>query len=139
MLMCRTVVVVPRGAAVHSRTPPSRVDEAPAHPRQVDHDTALGDSLAGDVVPAPSNRDLQTLGSGETHRVGDIGGVDASGDERRPLVDEAIVDGPRLAVTAIIRPDDLTGELRTERIDSLARQHQTHRSSSAFARPPSAR
>ena len=105
VLVGRPVVVVPRRTALHARPPPGRVDVAASHRRQIDHHAALGDGLAGDVVPAPASRDLEPVGTGEAHRVRDVGRVGAPGDQRRPLVDETVVDGPRLVVAGIIGPE----------------------------------
>jgi hypothetical protein len=116
MLLSRSVVVVPRGAALDARPTLGWVNITAAHVRQIDHHAAFGDGLSGNVVPSTSSRDLESRSPGEAHRISDIGGIDAPGDERWALVDETVVNGAHLVVAGIVGPDDLSGELLTERV-----------------------
>src|SRR5205823_6639627 len=78
-----------------------RVDLDGAHRRQVDHQAALGDGLAGDVVAAAPDRHLAAGLPPETDGVDDVGRRGAAGDDRGVLVDHAVVDATGVVVTGV--------------------------------------
>ena len=92
----------------------NRIHVDPFHPRQVDHQPAVGDRLAGDVVPAAPDRDLERLVAAEVDGVDDVRRVQATRDQARALVDEAVVDAPCVVVSRIVRREDLAGEHGSE-------------------------
>jgi hypothetical protein len=73
-------------------------------------------ALPATLCPPAASGDFETLGTGKAHGIGNIGRVDAPGDERWTLVDQAVVNGPHLVVAGILGPYDLSGELLTERV-----------------------
>jgi hypothetical protein len=58
-------------------------------------------------MAAAADGDLEAFVVGELDCGHDVGGVQAAGDGRRALVDEAVVDSPNLVVAGIVRSDDL--------------------------------
>ena len=102
----RPVVLVPRDPALGPGPPAARIDVDPTHQRQVDHQPAVGDRPAGDVVAAAADRDLQAAVAPEVHRVPHVGDVVAAGDQPGSLVDQPVVHRPRLVVAGVIRTDE---------------------------------
>jgi hypothetical protein len=96
---------------------PDWIDVDALHRRQVDHQSFVGDGLSGDVVAASAYGDLQSLLAAEVDRVDHVCGAKAAGDQGGSLVDEAVVDAPRLVVVGGAGTEDLAGELRRERLD----------------------
>ena len=78
------VEVRPRGAALRDGEPSLGIDFDGAHPGQVDHQAVVDGAVAGRVVSSATHRDLQLVLLGEGERRGDIGGIHAAGDRRRP-------------------------------------------------------
>src|SRR5207248_4038780 len=76
----------------------SGVDAGVLHQGEVDHEAALGDGLAGDVVAPASDGDLEIGVATEAHGGGDVGTVHAAGNQRGTLVDQPVVDTPNLVV-----------------------------------------
>jgi hypothetical protein len=72
--------------------PPHWVDADPFHRRQVDHQAAIGDGQAGHVVAAVAYRYLARMVAGDRDRFHDVWDGAASGDKRRSLIDQAVVD-----------------------------------------------
>ena len=64
----------------------------------------------GDVVAAAAHRDLELQRPRQLDGVGDIRRAVAARDQRRPLVDESVVDAPRVVVAGIGRLKELTGK-----------------------------
>jgi hypothetical protein len=85
--------------------------------REVDHQAAVGDRLAGDVLAAATDRDLESRVPAEVDRVDDVGGVVTSRDHRGMLVDQAVVDAPGLVVAGLARREDLAGERLPKLLD----------------------
>ena len=99
------------------RTPPCarsgprlRVDVDAPHLRQVDHQPAVGHGPAGDVVAAAAHRHLQPALAAEQHGLRDVGRPPAARDDRRPLVDEAVVDPAGLVVARLAGAEQPAGE-----------------------------
>src|ERR671937_912310 len=78
---------------------PDGVDVDPLHRRQVDHQAAVGDRLARDVVTAAADRDLGALVAAEVDGVDHVRRGQAAGDQGGALVDQPVVDVARLVVT----------------------------------------
>lgn len=60
------------------------IDAASFHRREVDHQSAVGDGLAGHVVAAAARRDGEPVRLRESHARDDVGRTDAARDQRRP-------------------------------------------------------
>src|SRR6201996_1979669 len=89
---------------------PGPVYPDPFHRRKVDHQPAVRDRQAGDVVPAAADRYLGRLLAADDDRVLNIRDRAAPGDKRGPLVDQAVVDPPGLLVARLTGADQLAGE-----------------------------
>jgi hypothetical protein len=72
-----------------------------AHLREVDHQAAVVDCVAGNVVAAALDRDEQVLLAREVDGVDDIGCAAALHDQRRSTVDQTVPDRARLVVARI--------------------------------------
>jgi hypothetical protein len=90
-----SVELRPDDAALCADRPGLGVDIHPLHLGEVDHQTAVGDAPPGDVVSAAANRDLQTRLAREANRRADVCRTVAARDQRRPLVDEPVMDPAR--------------------------------------------
>ena len=138
VLVRRPVVVVPRRTALHPRPPPDRVDVAAPHRREIDHHAALGDRLAGDVVPATADRDLQIPRRARSARRRRRRRCCAPRDQRRSLVDQPVVNGPSRVVAGILAPT--TSPENCARSPSTASpDSETHDPSSSASGPARAR
>jgi hypothetical protein len=93
------------------------------HRRQVDHQTVVAAAEPGAVVATTSDSDEQTLVAAEVHGSDDIGDVHATRDQKRSLVDHAIVQFARLLVTLIATLDQLTAQVRLESLYGCFAQH----------------
>jgi len=90
--------------------PAREIEVDGAHGRQVDDDSAVADRGAGDVVAATADGDRQAVPAAELDRGGDVVGVGAPRDDRRPPHDHAVPDAPRRVVALIARCDDGAGQ-----------------------------
>jgi hypothetical protein len=61
-------------------------------------------------MTAPAHGYSEPLVARQLHRINDIGHTAAARDERRPLVDEAVMNLPRDFVSGIGRTEELAGE-----------------------------
>ena len=82
-----------------------RVDLHAVHRREVDHQPVLAGAQPGAVVATAAHRQRQVALARERDRPGDVARTAAARDQRRPLVDRSVVDGPRLLVLGVLRPD----------------------------------
>src|SRR5207244_4502921 len=64
--------------------------------------------------PSPPPRVRPAI-PGEANRVDDVGRVPAARDQRRPPVDQSVVDSARLLEALVLRLEQLAGEGRPER------------------------
>jgi len=71
---------------------------------------AFRDRFPGDVVPAASDRELEPGVSGGIDGVNHVSEVEAPGDERRPLVDQAVVNFASRVVAGVLWRQQLAGE-----------------------------
>src|SRR5207253_5683884 len=101
-----------------------RVNMDPLHQGEVDHQAALGDRSACDVVPATAHRDLEAIRSSELERIDDVRCPAAPRDDRRPLVDEPVVDLPRLFIAVVSGDEQHPREHWAERTNSFFRTSQ---------------
>ena len=106
------VELFPGDAALRPDSPPRRIDSDSLHRREVDHQAAVSDRETGDAVAAAAHGNLGCLIAANVHRVHDVGDGAAPGDERGPLVDQAVVHPAGLLVSRVCGADQLTGERR---------------------------
>ena len=86
------VELCPERAARSARRACGGVDVHVLHERQVDHQALVDGRPPADVVPAAAYRDLETAVARETHGKRDVGAAAALGDQRGPLVHQAVVN-----------------------------------------------
>lgn len=90
------------------------VDEYSAHQRQVDHESVVADGASGDIVPTAPDCNPELVLPRETDGVLDICCPHTSGDQRRPLVDRAVMNLSSFVVSSVTRKDKATGEPRRQ-------------------------
>ena len=96
--LCLLVEVRQRGPRLDPGSPRRWIDPHRLHLRQVDHDTAVADRAAGDVVAAASHRDEQSVVAGEPDGAHHICRPQAADDEAGFAVDHRVPDGSRLVI-----------------------------------------
>jgi len=84
------------------------------HRRQVEHDPAIRDAVAGEAVRAAPDGELDSRLAGERDDRRDLVGVRRPDDRGGPAVDGAAVHGARLVVARVLRADHLSTELRAK-------------------------
>ena len=104
------VEFLPGNPALRPYGPLRRVDPDPLHRSKVDHQAAVRDSQACDVVPAAAHRYLGRLLAADDDRVLNIRDGAAPGDKRGALVDQTVVDPPGLLVARLTGADQLPSE-----------------------------
>ena len=77
------VELAPRHAALRLHRAPRAVDPDALHRREVDHQAAVADGVAGDVVTAPADGHQQMVGPREIDRPDHVGGTGAPRDQQR--------------------------------------------------------
>jgi hypothetical protein len=87
-----------------------RVDPDGPHQRQVDHQPAVDDGVAGHGVAAAPDRDRQVVVAGEADRPDHVVGPGAAGDQYRAAVDGAVPDPAGLLVALLARPQQRAPE-----------------------------
>ena len=108
------VELLPEHAALRAHRPRGGIDVDALHRREVDHQPAVGDGGAGDVVPAAADRELPALLARGVDRADDVRRPAAAGDQRGPPVDQPVVDATHLVVGRISRLENLSGEALDE-------------------------
>ena len=103
MLGRRVVELAPQDAALRAKGLRGRIDVDPLHLGEVDHDAAVRDSTAGDVVAAAANGHLEPCLTGDREGGDDVGRSMRPNDHRRPFVDEPVVDGADCVVARVVR------------------------------------
>ena len=101
------------------------------HRRQVDHHAAVDRRAPGDIVAAAAHGDLELLLARQFDRVDDVGDTAAPGDQRRPLVDQPVMDFSGILVARIGRLEEHPREGLAEFADRVAQ-----RCCRIHARPP---
>ena len=123
----RVVDVAKHRAAADARQSLHRVDVDVSDRRQVDLQGTVDRRLSRPAVRTAAHRDIEPLAARERKGLDDIRGVAATGDQRRPPVDHAVVNKPRVGVRRILRADrgpaNTGAECGCERSLSLCRLH----------------
>ena len=94
-----------------------RIDTDAFHGRQVDHQPAVAEGTARDVVTAATNRYQNVIGSSEIDRIDNVGDTGAAGDEDGSFVDHRIKTCACLVVSVVARTQQVTTQSRTEFLD----------------------
>jgi hypothetical protein len=97
------VQLAPEHAALGAGGTRLPIDVDAPHEREVDHQAAVGDGTAGDVVAAAADADLEILRAREANRVCDIRRVLAANDHCRSPIDQTVMNAPRIVVALIFR------------------------------------
>ncbi|MEZ4505398.1 MAG: hypothetical protein R2848_05855 [Thermomicrobiales bacterium] len=92
------------------------------HASQVDDQTVIAGAQSRSVVSTTAHTNRQITFTGELHRRHDIGHIDRLHDERRALVDHAVVDGASGIVVRIVGRDDVAAHAHAQERDRLAIQ-----------------
>ena len=121
-----TVELTDPDAGLRADGPSRRVDVDALHEREVDHQPPVRDRLAGDVVAAAADRDLEALLPAEVHSVHDVRRVQTLRYHRRTIVDQAVVNAPGLVVAGITRNEDRPGERLPEQLDGVGCRRARH-------------
>ena len=111
--------VAPGRAALRPHPMGFGIDVHAPHLRQVDHEPAVVDGVAGDVVRPRLDREKQIALPGEVDRIDHVRRPGALNDQRRLPVDEAVPDRTRLVVSVV--PGTKHGSTNTcrERLNRL--------------------
>jgi hypothetical protein len=80
------------------------------HRGEIDHQSPLDCRTTGHIVPAPPHGDFKAAPACERQCINDVGGAGAAGDQRRALVDEAIMNAPCIIIAGCGRMQQLAGE-----------------------------
>ncbi len=104
----------PQHAALRPRGARHRIDVDAFHRRQIDHHAAIDGRPSGHVVTAAADGDFEIERTRQLDRVSDVGRTEASRDERRTLVDQAVVHAAGFVVSRVGRLQQLSGECRGE-------------------------
>ena len=104
------VELAPGDAALRPYRAAFGIDVNPFHRRQVDHQSAVDGRAPCHVVTATTNRDFEAQLAREVDGIDHVGDATASGDQRRALVHQTVVDPSRFIVACVRRPQELPGE-----------------------------
>ena len=113
--MCLAINPRPCSAPLHSCRAADRVDVNPPHRRQVDHQPVVDRRSSGNIVTSAPHRDFEAELIREPNRIDDIGRAAATCDQCRALVDQAVMDPPRLVIGRIGGLQQLPQERAYER------------------------
>jgi len=105
-----SVEIEPGRAALGPGDPRVAVHVDRAHRREVDHEPAVANAVAGGIVSASTHGHLQFAGPSEIEGGRDVGGADAASDHGRVAVDESVEAATRRVVLCIARADDAADE-----------------------------
>ncbi len=81
---------------------------------EVDHDPAVGDTLADHAVPAAAHGELEPRLARERDHAGDVHLVGDPDDHRGVQVEPAVEDGARLVVLGVVGSDHPTADIGSE-------------------------
>ena len=109
--------VRPQRAAGHPRDLALAIDPDRPHQREVDHQAAVADRVPGDRVATATDRDEQLVLAGEPHRLGDVVGAGAAGDQRRATIDRPVPDPAGIVVALFTRAQESAAKARPKPIE----------------------
>ena len=114
-----SVELTPGDATLRADRRRGGVDVDPFHLGEVDHQAAVRNRSTGHVVAPAPHGDLEACLTGKRDRVDDVGRAAAAGDERRPLVDQAVMNPSRVLVAVVSGLEQRPGEHGRELFDPL--------------------
>jgi hypothetical protein len=116
----RVVDVAPGASRVGADGVVLGADRGAAQQRQVDDQGVVPYPQASCVVAAAPDGDLHAVVAAEPHAGDDVGGVAGAHDGSGTLVDHGVVDGARLVIAGICRPDQVTAQGGSELLVRLS-------------------
>nr|WP_287241011.1 hypothetical protein [Mesorhizobium sp.] len=116
--MVARIDIGPRSAALNEGTIEAGRDPHAIHQRHVDHQAAVADGVARNIVASRADRNRQPLFAREIHRRLDIGRTPAARDESGTSVDHAVPDDPRRVIGWARRLQHLAAHEGTEAFDA---------------------
>jgi hypothetical protein len=108
-----------RTPPLRAHRPRVRVDVDALHLGEVDQQRAVGDASPGDAVAAAADGDLEPALAREVDRGGDVARAPAAHDQRRPSVDEPVVDEASRLVALVAGLQHGARQALLEGIDAL--------------------
>jgi hypothetical protein len=111
------IEVAEQRARADARGSLRRVDADRAHARKVQHQSALGDRIARDVMPAAAHAQQHSMRRGEAHGCLNVAVVQATRDQRWAAIYGAVPDLASLVVLAISSADHPTLNPGRKRVD----------------------
>ena len=93
-----TIEFAPRDPAFRPRHSALEININAFHGRQIDHQAVVNRRSSCNIVSTTSHSDFKAELSAETQCIDDIGNPVAAGNQRRPPVDEAVMDAPDIII-----------------------------------------
>ena len=87
-----------------------RIDMNTGHRRQVDHHAAVGRRAPRHIVAATANGDLEVQVARQLHGIDDVAHAAASRYQRRPPIDQPVMNPSRVLIIRIGRQQELPSE-----------------------------
>ena len=87
------------------------------HAGEIDHETVVAHSVAGDVVPATADSEGKSALAREAHRLNHIALMRAASDQRGPAVDHPVPDLPGVVVPRVTWCDQFPAEDTLQALD----------------------
>nr|WP_244439375.1 hypothetical protein [Azospirillum baldaniorum] len=113
------VQVAQRGAGGHPRGPADGVDMDEAQGAEVDQQPPIAQGIAGDVVTAAAHGDQQPVLPREAHRLHDVRGTGAAGDQAGPAVDHGVPDRPGFVIARRLRGQQRAAQTGGKIVDGV--------------------
>ena len=99
-----------------------RINPHAAHERHVEHQGAVSDGQAGDVVAAALDAEQEVVFARKPHALDHIGDAETASDDRGPSVEHAVPDRSRVVVTHVTWREYRPTEPRLPTVDLILRQ-----------------
>ena len=106
-----------------------RIHKHAPHRGEIDHQSAVANREAGDVVPAALHRERQALRPRKIHAGDDVADADAARDERGPPIDHAVPDRARFVIARLAGSEKGSAQLRLQ-FGAQGRRRRCHACSS---------
>jgi hypothetical protein len=117
-VLLRSAVEFAKGqAGARAGRAPVRVDLEPLERGQVEHHAAVAHGVAGNAVPAATDREDEVVLPGEGDPAGHVIGAPALDHGGRSPVDHPVEDGTDTVVVAVLRADEAAPQPGTEGVE----------------------
>ena len=113
------VELAPGDAALRPYRAAFGIDVNSLHRREVDHQSAINGSAPCHVMTATTNCDFEAQLARVVDGIDHVGDATTSGDQRRALVHQTVVDPSRFIVACVRRSQELAGERAGKFTDDL--------------------